>query len=208
MALLSHFLPFRQVGIDWYPKCQLVRNVPTSTNHAHNQPGSWHFARLQLAQRYLQTFQIGLVSAQALFAPRRMGKSEFLEQDLIPAAQKSGLLTAYLNLWDAREHPRGALISALARAGAPRGLSALIKKLKAPLMKVKASAKLGDLHSLAARNRLGEELGLGKAAPLDTPKNALRRLQKDELVVKLEYGHYRIQDGGLAEWLRQLELEE
>jgi hypothetical protein len=34
-----------------------------------------------------------------------MGKSEFLEQDLIPAAQKSGLLTAYLNLWDAREHP-------------------------------------------------------------------------------------------------------
>ena len=29
-----------------------------------------------------------------------MGKSEFLEQDLIPAAQKSGLLTAYLNLWD------------------------------------------------------------------------------------------------------------
>ena len=80
----------------------------------------WHFARPELAQRYLQTFQIGLISAQALFAPRRMGKSEFLEQDLIPAAQKSGLLTAYLNLWDAREHPRGALISALARAGSPR----------------------------------------------------------------------------------------
>jgi hypothetical protein len=38
------------------------------------------------------------------------------------------------------------------------------------------------------------ELGLGKAAPLDTPNNALRRLQKDELVVKLEYGHY--QNGG------------
>ena len=56
--------------------------------------------------------------------------------------------------------------------------------------------------------RVGEELGLGKAAPLDTPKNALRRLQKDELVVKLEYGHYQIQDKGLVEWLRQLELEE
>jgi hypothetical protein len=49
---------------------------------------------------------------------------------------------------------------------------------------------------------------LGKAAPLDTPKNALRRLQKDELVVKLEYGHYQIQDEGFVEWLRQLELEE
>jgi hypothetical protein len=406
MALLPHFLSFRQVGIDWYPQCKLVRDVPTYANQAENPAGSWHFARPQLAQRYLQTFQIGLVSAQALFAPRRMGKSEFLEQDLIPAAQKSGLLTAYLNLWDAREHPRGALISALARAGSPRGLSALIKKLKTPLKKVKASAKLSgiaecsleaeltedpriagpalsellrsfdradrtlllvldeaqvlaspvhsdlahslragldirkqtikvifagssesslrrmfgratepfynwapiepferlgaefviamthkvnqlsryplsasealhafealkrtpeffrrylqrylahaelgpraalddtfaqvfndsgyrtawgrllpadkavlralaqgvnDLHSLPARNRLGEELGLGKAAPLDTPKNALRRLQKDELVVKLEYGHYQIQDEGFIEWLRQLELEE
>jgi hypothetical protein len=366
----------------------------------------WHFARPELARKYLQTLEIGLISAQALFAPRRMGKSEFLEQDLIPAAQKFGLLTAYLNLWDAREHPRGAVISALARAGSPRGLSALIKKLKGPLKKVKASAKVtglaegsleaelaedpkftgpalsellrsfdrpnrrlllvldeaqvlaspansdlthslragldirkqtikvifagssesslrrmfgratepfynwapiepferlgaefvtamtlkvnqlsryplserealrafealkrtpeffrrylqrylsyaelgsraalddtlahvfsdsgyrttwdrllpadkavlralaqevSDLHSLAARKRLGEELGLGKPAPLDTPKNALRRLQKDELVMKLEYGHYQIQDEGFVEWLRQLELEE
>ena len=371
-----------------------------------NKPDPWHFARPELAKKYLQTFEIGLISAQALFAPRRMGKSEFLEQDLIPAAHKSGLLTAYLNLWDARDHPRGALITALARAGSPRGLSALIKKLKAPLKKVKASAKVSgiaegsleaeltedpaiagsalsellrsfdradrtlllildeaqvlaspahsdlahslragldvrkqtikvvfagssesslrrmfgratepfynwapiepferlgaefvtamahkvnqlsryplserealrafealkrtpeffrrylqrylayaelgsraalddtlahvfndsgyraawarllpadkavlralaqdvsDLHSLSARKRLGEELGLGKAAPLDTPKNALRRLQKDELVVKLEYGHYQIQDEGFVEWLRQLELEE
>jgi hypothetical protein len=371
-----------------------------------NKADPWHFARPELARRYLQTFQIGLISAQALFAPRRMGKSEFLEQDLIPAAQKSGLLTAYLNLWDAREHPRGALIGVLARAGSPRGLSGLIKKLKTPLKKVKASAKVpgiaegsleaeltedprvagpalsellrsfdradrtlllvldeaqvlaspvhsdlahslragldirkqtikvvfagssetslrrmfgratepfynwapiepferlgaefvtamthkvnqlsryplsereslrafealkrtpeffrrylqhylayaelgpraaldatlahvfndsgyrtawarllpadravlralaqgvSDLHSMPARKRLGEELGLGKAAPLDTPKNALRRLQKEELVVKLEYGHYQIQDEGLVEWLHQLELEE
>jgi hypothetical protein len=67
---------------------------------------------------------------------------------------------------------------------------------------------VNDLHSLPARNRLGEELGLSKAAPLDTPKNALRRLLKDELVVKLEYGQYQIQDEGFVEWLRQLELEE
>ena len=371
-----------------------------------SKPDPWHFARPELARKYLQTFEIGLISAQALFAPRRMGKSEFLEQDLIPAAQKSGLLTAYLNLWDAREHPRGALIGALARAGSPRGLAALIKRFRTPLKKVKASAKVSgiaegsleaeltddpriagpalsellrsfdraertlllvldeaqvlaspahsdlahtlragldvrkqtikvvfagssesslrrmfgratepfynwapiepferlgaefvaamthkvnqlsryplserealrafealkrtpeffrrylqrylayaelgsraalddtlahvfndsgyrttwgrllpadkavlralaqgvsDLHSLPARKRLGEELGLGKAAPLDTPKNALRRLQKEELVIRLEYGQYQIQDESFVEWLRQLELEE
>jgi hypothetical protein len=157
MALLPQFLSFRQVGIDWYPRCQLVRNVPTSANMAENPAGSWHFARPQLARRYLQTFQIGLVSAQALFAPRRMGKSEFLEQDLIPAAQKSGLLTAYLNLWDAREHPRGALISALARAGSPRGLSALIEKLKTPLKKVKAFAKLSGIAEGSLEAELTED---------------------------------------------------
>lgn len=65
-----------------------------------------------------------------------------------------------------------------------------------------------DLHSLPTRKRLGEELGLGKAAPTDTPKNALRRLQKEELVVRLEHGLYQIQDEGFAEWVRQLELED
>jgi hypothetical protein len=73
-----------------------------------------------------------------------------------------------------------------------------------------AGARYLDLQlNDKAKGRLGEELGLGKAAPLDTPKNALRRLQKEELVVvKLEYGHYHIQDEGFVEWLRQLELEE
>jgi hypothetical protein len=66
---------------------------------------------------------------------------------------------------------------------------------------------VSDLHSLPARKRLGEELGLCKAAPLGTPKNALR-LQKEELVMKLEYGHCQIQDERFVEWLRQLELEE
>jgi hypothetical protein len=62
-----------------------------------------------------------------------MGKSEFLEQDLIPAAQKSGLLTAYLNLWDAREHPRG-VFNFLISPESPRGEPARASTpIKAPL---------------------------------------------------------------------------
>jgi hypothetical protein len=64
-----------------------------------------------------------------------------------------------------------------------------------------------DLHSLPARRRLGSELGLGKPASLDTPRNALLRLQKEEFVLKVEHGRYQIQDEGLVEWLRQLDLE-
>jgi hypothetical protein len=45
-----------------------------------------------------------------------MGKSEFLEQDLIPAARDAGYLTVYLNLWDARSQPAPAFLAALSRA--------------------------------------------------------------------------------------------
>ena len=66
----------------------------------------WHYPRPKLAEKYLKVFDIGLIAAQGLFAKRRMGKSEFLEKDLLPAAQEHGYLTAYVNLWDARKHPR------------------------------------------------------------------------------------------------------
>jgi hypothetical protein len=61
----------------------------------------WHFARPLLAKQYLGEFDLGLISARALFAKRRMGKSTFLERDLIPAAKQAGYMTPYLNLWTA-----------------------------------------------------------------------------------------------------------
>src|SRR5262249_47863907 len=65
-----------------------------------------------------------------------------------------------------------------------------------------------DLHSVAVRTRLGEELGLGKRVPAGTPRNALARLQKAELVTRVAHGDYQIQDEGFVEWIRQRELEE
>ena|ERR1700726_1322043 len=37
-------------------------------------PTSWHFARPQLAVHHLRAFDLGLISATALHAKRRMGK--------------------------------------------------------------------------------------------------------------------------------------
>jgi hypothetical protein len=102
----------------------------------------WHYPRPKLAASYLRVFDVGLTSARALFAKRRMGKSEFLEQDLIPAARESGYLTVYQNLWDARAHPAPRLLAAFIRTLEPTGLRKLAKKLKGPLKSVKASAKL------------------------------------------------------------------
>jgi len=44
-----------------------------------------------VGEKYLHTFEIGLIQLSALSATPD-GKSEFLDQDLIPAAQKSCLL--------------------------------------------------------------------------------------------------------------------
>jgi len=102
----------------------------------------WHYSRPELAAKYLGVFDLGLTSARALFAKRRMGKSEFLEQDLIPAARRQGYITVYLNLWDARSNPTPALLVALTRALEPRGLARFAKTLKRPLKSVKATAKV------------------------------------------------------------------
>lgn len=69
------------------------------------------FARPELADRYLRIFDVGLTSARALFAKRRMGKSAFLEQDLIPAARGAGYVTVYLKGREKQAgfgNPRGA----------------------------------------------------------------------------------------------------
>ena len=124
----------------------------------------WHYPRPELAAKYLQVFDVGLSSARALFAKRRMGKSEFLEQDLIPAARDAGYLTVYLNLWDARSQPAPAFLAALSRALRPTGLGKLAKTLKRPLKSIKASAKVAGM----AEGSLEAELGGTEAAA--TPK--------------------------------------
>lgn len=69
--------------------------------------------RPELAQSYL-----ALLSAQpgrpiALFAPRRVGKTYFLDGDLAPAAEKAGLLPVYADLWLNRAAPLDAINHAL-----------------------------------------------------------------------------------------------
>lgn len=106
------------------------------------EPDPWHFPRPELAEGYLAAFDLKLSSARGLFARRRMGKTEFLQQDLLPAARERGYLVAYTNLWDNRSHPDVALVSALVEALAPQGMKAVLAGLGRPVRKLKAGAKI------------------------------------------------------------------
>jgi len=70
----------------------------------------WHYQRTDLAQKHVKILNIGLSSALALFAPLRMGKTEFLRKDLTPAAEAAGYWVIYVSLWELKEDPGQALI--------------------------------------------------------------------------------------------------
>lgn len=117
---------------------------------------TWHYPRPRLAEDYLATFARGLTSARGLFARRRMGKTEFLEKDLMPVARAAGYQTAYVNLWDNRENPALALVTALYTAAEPKGYSKLLAKLNQPVKKVKASGALAGLGKVSMEAEMGE----------------------------------------------------
>jgi hypothetical protein len=106
------------------------------------EPDPWHFPRPELAEAYLKAFDLKLTSARGLFARRRMGKTEFLRRDLLPAAGAAGYLIAYTNLWDSRSAPDVALVASLTDALEPQGVKAVLTRLGRPLKKIKASAKI------------------------------------------------------------------
>ncbi len=58
---------------------------------------SWHFARSDLAQIPLAALQAGLSQAVTVIAPRQMGKSEFMQQDVLPQAENSGWRVRYFS---------------------------------------------------------------------------------------------------------------
>lgn len=102
----------------------------------------WHFPRPELAEAYLKSFDLGLTSARGLFARRRMGKSEFLKHDLLPAALRAGYLAAYTNLWDSTGHPGQAIATAILLATRHRGLRKFWDGLNTPIRKLTGGGKL------------------------------------------------------------------
>ncbi|MDB6089004.1 MAG: hypothetical protein JWN85_1788 [Gammaproteobacteria bacterium] len=64
-----------------------------------------------------------------------------------------------------------------------------------------------DLFSEPSRRRLGAALGLDQAVTKNVPQQSLRRLQEIDLVLRMDYGNYQVQDDAFAEWLRNRELE-
>ena len=101
----------------------------------------WHFPRLALAESYIDTLQIGLVNSMCCFAPRRKGKTEWLVNDVLPIAEKAGMRSVYVSMWENRDNPVRAFLHALAVAAEPRNLGERLKQTLKPDVK-KAGVEL------------------------------------------------------------------
>jgi uncharacterized protein len=105
--------------------------------------------RPELARSYLKLLEAQPGRPIALFAPRRVGKTFFLDQDLAPAAKAKGYVAVYADVWLQRAAPldaiNHALEEALDDATVPAG--AVGKAVKTPVKKLGgmgASLEFGD----------------------------------------------------------------
>ena len=146
------------------------------------------FPRAAIAQELVTALQGRSLLGDAhnglfLAAPRRTGKSTFLQGDLRPALQAVGVVVVYVDLWaDVRRDPGGLIAEAIARALQPQlGLVARTAR-KAGLDKVKLgglevdTSRIGKVDGLTlteALRLLHESAGQPVALIVDEAQHAL-----------------------------------
>jgi DNA-binding PadR family transcriptional regulator len=62
-----------------------------------------------------------------------------------------------------------------------------------------------DLYGQYAIKRLGESLGVGGNVNKTTIQNSLRRLEKKNLITKIDYGTYQFEDEAFSDWVKYKE---
>lgn len=75
----------------------------------------WHFAREQVAVRYLKTLSSGVMLSTTIHAPVQTGLSSFLINDVLPSAANEKFVTVYVDLSDPQVPVTAAVMHALER---------------------------------------------------------------------------------------------
>lgn len=104
-----------------------------------------YFPRADLVHTIHQALGSGLTHAITMFAARRMGKTLFVKNDLVPAAEAWGWRACYIDLWVRRDHPEVALVEELEAAARPKGL--LFKAIKPDKVTAKAAYAGSGVHA-------------------------------------------------------------
>lgn len=123
-----------------------------------------HYPRNALARAYLGQVELG-IRTFTLFAPRGFGKTEFIKQDLLPAAAAAGLRCIYVDLWLIDGDPVESLIQQLR----PESLTAADTGRSFPALRrvVRRLKRSNRADATVKGGFLGQsvEVGLHRTAP-------------------------------------------
>jgi hypothetical protein len=78
--------------------------------------GLWRFSRPALAVRYFEQILGGTSGRLALFGPRRTGKTSLICREIVPLAERAGMIPVYCDCWQDRLDPLGSINFALESA--------------------------------------------------------------------------------------------
>lgn len=82
----------------------------------HRSSANWHYPRTALAEKVLNGFEAGLAERLTIFAPRKRGKTEFVQRDITPMARERGVLVVYVDFWRDKSSPARAFATAVMSA--------------------------------------------------------------------------------------------
>ena len=121
-----------------------------------------YYPRPEFLNGVLMVLTSGLQHGVTLFAPRRQGKTTFVQKELMPAAREAGWQVIYLDLWRLRSDPATGLVE---------GLEAIAcKKAKGLLAKFRLSKVTGSFKPPMAELKVeAEREKHGNAPPYSAP---------------------------------------
>lgn len=131
-----------------------------------------HFPRLAMAQQLAHAIQGKDLFGDAhnglfLAAPRRTGKTTFLQVDLKPELEKQGIVVVYVDLWAAQQRDPGELIA--------EAIGRSLKKHLGPIAKVAQASGLESINIAGALKMDTSKIGRADGSTLT---DALRTLHE------------------------------
>lgn len=93
----------------------MVKLVPIVTNR-NNIMDIWHYPRKNLADFIIKGMSNNLLQRVSIFAPRKRGKTQFIQQDVVPLCRSMGILPIYVDFWMQKDDPEGVFIKSVTAA--------------------------------------------------------------------------------------------
>lgn len=148
-----------------------------------------YFTRLQLAEDMCEALQGSNLFNDApnglfLAAPRRTGKSTFLQADLKPALERRGVAVVYVDLWAAPQRDPGELIA-----------EAIGRALRAHLGPIAKAAKASGLESISIAGALKidtSKIGRPEGATLTDALRTLHELAKAPVALLVDEAQHSL----------------